>query len=264
MRIAIVDAFTGEPFRGNPAATVLLPAYPDDARMQAIASEMNLPETAFAVPLAPNRLALRWFTPTREVPLCGHATLAMAHDLRETGRIDAAQPIVFETLSGELVVRAEGPDLVMDFPATFPQADGQETLIRAIVGDRPHEYLGSVPMNATVVLKHEAEVAGFAPDMAQIARVRAAGLCITAPADPGRDYDFAVRFFAPQSGIPEDPVTGSAYCTLTPYWAARLGRKTLRARQLSARGGEIVVTDAGERVLIRGRAVTTLRGEIIA
>jgi PhzF family phenazine biosynthesis protein len=264
VQIAIVDAFTRQPFAGNPAATALLPAFPADARLQAIAREMNLSETAFAVALAPNRYRLRWFTPAREVPLCGHATLAMAHYLRELGSADVARPIVFDTLSGALTVSTEDDALVMDFPATFPQPDGQEALIAAIVGDRPHEYLGSAPMNATVVLEREAEVADFVPDLARIAAVRAAGLTISAPADPDRDYDFVARFFAPQSGIAEDPVTGSAYCTLASYWSKRLGRKTLRARQLSARGGEVGVTDAGERVLLRGHAVTALRGEILA
>jgi len=264
MLIAIVDAFTREAFRGNPAATVRLPAFPDDARLQAIAHEMNLSETAYAVPLAPNRYRLRWFTPTREVPMCGHATLAMAHTLQDMGDVDPQHPLVFETLSGELIIHFEDDELVMDFPATFPTPDGQAELVRTIVRDRPHEYLGSAPMNSTVVLSSQREVAQFMPNLALIATLSTAGLCITAPADPGRDYDFVARFFAPQSGIDEDPVTGSAYCTLAPYWAKRLGRLTLRARQLSARGGELTVSHAGERVLLRGRAITTLRGHIVA
>jgi PhzF family phenazine biosynthesis protein len=264
MLITVVDAFTREPFRGNPAATVRLSAFPDDARMQAIAREMNLSETAFAVPLAPNRFRLRWFTPTREVPMCGHATLAMAHSLHDMGDVDPAQPLVFETLSGELTVRLDGGDLEMDFPAMFPVPDGQAAVVRTILGDRPHEYLGCVPMNATVVLNSQREVARFMPDLPLIATLTAAGFCITAPADPGRDYDFVARFFAPQSGIDEDPVTGSAYCTLAPYWAKRLDRLTLRARQLSARGGELTVFHAGDRVLLWGQAVTTMRGHIVA
>lgn len=263
MHIAIVDAFTAAPFRGNPAATVQLPAFPGDARMQTIACEMNLSETAFAVPLAANRFHLRWFTPTTEVPLCGHATLAMAHYLRDGSYLDPALPLVFETLSGELMVHFEDEDIVMDFPTSYPQADGQASLVREIVADAAHLYLGSVPMNATVVLNMESDVAGFIPDLARIAQIKAACLVITAPADPGREYDFVARVFGPQSGIPEDPVTGSAYCTLTPYWAQRLGKKTLRARQLSARGGDLTVTHAGSRVLIRGRAVITLRGQIV-
>jgi len=263
MQIAIVDAFTAEPFRGNPAATVTLASFPDDARMQAIAREMNLSETAFAVPLAPSRFHLRWFTPTTEVPLCGHATLAMAHYLRDIGAADPARPLSFETLSGELVIRYEGDDIVMDFPASAPKPDGQDALIAEIVGKRPHRYLGSVPMNATAVLESEAEVANFMPDLPRIAQVKAACLVITAAADTGRGYDFVARVFGPQSGIPEDPVTGSAYCTLAPYWAERLGKFTLRARQLSARGGDLAVTHAGARVLLRGRAVITLRGNIV-
>jgi PhzF family phenazine biosynthesis protein len=264
MQITIVDAFTSEPFRGNPAATVTLPAFPDDTRMQTIAREMNLSETAFAVPLGPNRFHLRWFTPTTEVPLCGHATLAMAHYLRDIGSVDPARPLTFSTRSGDLIVRYEGEDMVMDFPASQPVADGQDTLISQIVGGRPHTYLGSVPMNATVVLNTETEVASFAPDLPQIAQVKAACLVITAVADAGRDYDFVARVFGPQSGIPEDPVTGSAYCTLAPYWAQRLGKKALRARQLSARGGDLTVIPVGDRVHLRGRAVVTLRGQIVA
>lgn len=264
MQITVVDAFTAVPFRGNSAATVHLPAYPEDARLQSIAREMNLSETAFAVPLAANRFRLRWFTPTREVPMCGHATLAMAHSLREAGDVDPALPVVFVTLSGELTIRYPGPDIEMDFPATFPVPDDQAALVRTILGDRLHEYLGSVPMNATAVLNSQREVAEFVPDLPAIARLRTAGLCITAPADAGSGADIVARFFGPQSGIDEDPVTGSAYCTLAPFWAKRLGRPTLRARQLSARGGELTVTDAGARVLLRGQAVTTLRGQIVA
>jgi len=263
MLIAIVDAFTSEPFRGNQAATVRVPSFPDDSRMQLIAREMNLSETAFAVPVAPNRYRLRWFTPTREVPLCGHATLAMAHYLRETGDIDPAQPLTFDTLSGALVIRFDGEGIVMDFPANTPAPDDQGDLIREICGASPYDYLGSVPMNATVLLPSQKEVANFVPDLERIARLRNTCLVISAPADTGRDYDFVVRVFGPQSGIPEDPVTGSAFCTLGPYWARRLDRLTLRARQLSPRGGDITVTHAGDRVWIRGNAVTTLRGNLV-
>lgn len=263
MQITVVDAFTATPFRGNPAATALVPSFPEDERMQVIAREMNLSETAFAVSLATNRFHLRWFTPTREVPMCGHATLAMAHALRELGAADPAQPVVFVTLSGELTVRYEADELIMDFPATLPQPDGQEDLVCAILGDRPHDYLGSVPMNSTAVLRTEREVADFIPDLKRIAQLPSACFCITAPADPGQDIDIVARVFGPQSGIDEDPVTGSAYCTLAPYWAERLGKKTLRARQLSARGGEVTATHAGSRVLLRGRAVTTMRGTLV-
>lgn len=264
LSFATLDVFTARRFTGNPLAVVFDADALDDARMQAIAREMNLSETAFAVPLAPNRFHLRWFTPTTEVPLCGHATLAMAHYLRDRGDADPARPLTFETLSGELIICYEDEDIVMDFPASAPMPDGQDELIREIMNGHPHRYLGSAPMNATVVLDREAEVARFVPDLPRIAQVKAACLVITAPADPGRDYDFVARVFGPQSGIPEDPVTGSAYCTLAPYWARRLDRKSLRARQLSARGGELTVTDAGERVLLRGRAIITLRGEILA
>lgn len=263
MQITVVDAFTSEPFRGNPAATALLPAYPDDARLQLIAREMNLSETAFAVRQSAHRFRLRWFTPTREVPMCGHATLAMAHALRESGDTDPSQPLVFETLSGELAIRFEDNELEMDFPVIVPVVDDQADTVRRLLGDRPHDYLGSAPMNTTAVLHTQREVAEFAPDLPAIARLRSSGFCITAPADPGSGADFVARFFAPQSGIDEDPVTGSAYCTLAPYWAKRLGRPVLRARQLSARGGDLTVVHAGQRVLLRGRAVTVLRGQLV-
>jgi len=263
MLIAIVDAFTSEPFRGNPAATVRLPAFPDDARMQLIAREMNLSETAFAVPVESNRFNLRWFTPTREVPLCGHATLAMAHYLRESGDIDPGHPVTFDTLSGPLIVRYDESGVIMDFPAYAPVPDDQEKLIQDIFGHSPHEYLGSVPLNAAVILPGQKDVTGFVPDLERIARLKNTCLVISAPADPGRDYDFVLRVFGPQSGVPEDPVTGSAFCTIGPYWARRLNRLTLRARQLSPRGGEVTVTHAGDRVWIRGSAITTLRGNLI-
>ena len=264
MQITVVDAFTPEPFRGNPAATALVPAFPDDARMQRIAREMNLSETAFALPIAPNRFHLRWFTPTREVPMCGHATLAMAHALRELAAVDPSQPVVFATLSGELIVRYEANEIVMDFPATFPQPDGQDERVRAMLGERLHAYLGSVPMNSTAVLRTQRDVAEFIPDLKQITQLPSACFVITAPADPGQEIDIVARVFGPQSGIDEDPVTGSAYCTLAPYWAKRLGKKILRARQLSARGGELGITHDGERVLLRGHAITILRGQIVA
>jgi len=262
MLISIVDAFTAVPFQGNPAATVRLSAFPDDMRMQVIAREMNLSETAFAVPVGPQRFRLRWFTPSREVPLCGHATLAMAHTLREMGEVTTDQSLVFETLSGDLEVRFEGDDIILNFPAADPLPDAWSELIAKIV-QQPHVYLGSTPMSSTVVLENQSQVSNFQPDLTLIQKLPAAGLCITAPADAARAYDFVNRFFAPQSGIPEDPVTGSAFCILAPYWSRRLGRPTLRARQLSARGGELSITHVGKRVLLRGQAVTTLRGNIV-
>jgi len=263
MQITIVDAFTDTPFRGNPAATAIVPVFPADARMQLIAREMNHSETAFAVKLANNRFHLRWFTPTREVPMCGHATLAMAHALREHHAVDTTQPLVFVTLSGELIVHFRDDSLVMDFPATLPPPDGQDALVREILGDRLHAYLGSVPMNSTAVLRTQQDVADFVPDLEKISQLPSACFCITAQADPGQDADIVARVFGPQSGIDEDPVTGSAYCTLAPYWAQHLGKVTMRARQLSARGGELVVTHAGDRVLLQGHAVSTLVGRIV-
>ncbi len=266
--IAIVDAFTDQPFRGNPAATVLLDQFLDPKRMQQIAAEMNLSETAFAVWRSPNCFDLRWFTPTQEVPLCGHATLAMAHDLRELGAVVVHQPVTFQTLSGDLVVTYDEEGIIMDFPACTPVACAAETLthLSRWLGDQLRDQfwqcVGVANQYVTVVLATEKDVLTFQPDLDRIVQLEGIGLIITAIADPHQPYDFVSRFFAPKAGIPEDPVTGSAHCILTPYWAKQLGKTSLRARQCSTRSGDLVVHWQSDRnrVLLQGKAITVLRG----
>jgi predicted PhzF superfamily epimerase YddE/YHI9 len=264
-----VDAFTGTPFAGNPAAVVMLPDWPADPMLQLMAAEHNLSETAFVV----RRDAwyeLRWFTPTVEVDLCGHATLAAAYVLfRHAGH--PGTTVQFRSQSGPLGVERAGELLVLDFPSR-PAAPcpAPEALVRGL-GWEPVEVLKA--RDYLAVFADEAEVRALNPDMRSLAGLECTGVIATAPgasaALPGRaaagspgSVDFVSRFFAPQCGIPEDPVTGSAHCTLVPYWAARLGKRKLAARQVSARGGELWCEDAGTRVKIGGRAVTYLLGEV--
>lgn len=264
MRIHVVDAFTDRPFAGNPAAVCVLSEEGADAGwMQRIAMEMNLSETAFPRPLGDDPDAdfeLRWFTPRVEVALCGHATLASAHVLYETGAVPAGRPIRFRTLrSGVLTVSRDGGLLAMDFPACPPD--------KIEAPDGLAEALGAVPAwtgrnaqtDILVLLDDPAEVRSLAPDLSALAAVDARGVCVTA-ADTS--YDFVSRFFGPAVGVPEDPVTGSAHCMLAPFWAERLGRTELRAHQASARGGDVGVTLNGDRVVLRGAAVTVIEGEL--
>ena len=264
LAIAIIDAFTNQPFRGNPAATVLVERFPEDSLMQQIAAEMNLSETAFVQPLSNNYFHLRWFTPKQEVPLCGHATLAIAHYLRELAAINPEIPLIFSTLSGDLTISFEDHLIVMDFPAAFyqPCSERSQKILANMLHDLPYTALGQSEDYITVVLESEAAVQNFQPQHDLIAQLDGFGFIITAIADSEHPYDFVSRFFAPTAGIPEDPVTGSAHCSLTPYWAKRLGKSDLLAKQLSARTGKLQVSDRGTRVLIKGEAVTFLRGQI--
>jgi PhzF family phenazine biosynthesis protein len=268
LTIAIIDAFTNQTFRGNPAATILVEQFPEDAQMQQIAAEMNLSETAFVRPLDQidhkNHFQLRWFTPKQEVPLCGHATLAIAHYLRELSAIDLNTPLIFSTLSGDLTISFEDQLIVMDFPATFYKTCSarSQQLLAEMFCDRNHEILGQAEDYLTVLLESESAIQNFQPQYERIAELDGFGLIITAIADPDQPYDFVSRFFAPKAGIQEDPVTGSAHCSLTPYWAKRLDKSDLRAKQLSARTGDLIVCDRGARVLLKGEAVTFLRGKI--
>jgi len=253
-----IDAFTDRVFGGNPAGVVPLSAWPDDALLQKIAFENGLSETAFFVRTAPDRFHLRWFTPLVEVDLCGHATLAAARVLfGELGQ--PGERIVFDSKSGPLTVtrRADGR-LELDFPIrpAAPAAPDAE-LIRGL-GTAPAEIARSA--NAWFcVYARVADVRVLRPDHALLATLTPGRIIVTAPGD---DCDFVSRFFAYDAGIPEDPVTGSAHCTLVPYWAARLGRTVLHARQVSARGGELWCELAGDRVKIAGHATLYLRGEI--
>jgi PhzF family phenazine biosynthesis protein len=250
-----VDAFTDRLFAGNPAAVVLLEEWLPDATLQSIAAENNLSETAYVVPNG-DVFGLRWFTPTVEVDLCGHATLASAFVLFEQG-IVTTPGIVFESRSGPLKVELRGALLAMDFPSRPPHPSAlTETIVRAI-GIEPREVLAS--RDLLVVLNRQEEVERLRPNMAAIAEIDTFAVIVTAP---GTDCDFVSRFFAPKQGVPEDPVTGSAHSTLIPYWSKRLGKTTLHARQLSRRSGELFCEHRGDRVTIAGKAVLYLKGEI--
>lgn len=251
-----VDAFASRVFAGNPAAVVPLEQWLPDATLQAIAAENNLSETAFLVG-ADGRYRIRWMTPASEVDLCGHATLASAwvvFNVLEPGR----REVTFASNSGALSVSAEGEGLALDFPSRPAEpAPGAIEAVGAALGRRPSLVLAS--RDYLAVFDAEEDVLALAPDMA---RVEALDLMAVIATAPGSDCDFVSRFFAPQVGVPEDPVTGSAHCTLVPYWAARLGRATLFARQLSRRGGELWCEDHGDRVSIAGRAALYLSGTI--
>jgi PhzF family phenazine biosynthesis protein len=260
MRIPLyqVDAFTTRLFGGNPAAVCLLSEWLPDATMQAIAAENNLAETAFFVPQGDGYL-LRWFTPTVEVELCGHATLASGYVVT---RILAPErrSVTFDTLkAGPLEVTRERDLLAMDFPAWPPEEKPADPRVLAALGARPIESF--VARGRTLAVYDRAEeVAALRPDFAAMRRVVGADAIATAP---GRDgVDFVSRYFAPNYGVDEDPVTGSAHCVLTPYWAARLGKEQMTARQISARGGELTCTLRGDRVTIAGHAVLYLEGAI--
>jgi len=250
-----VDAFTGERFRGNPAAVMPLDEWLEDERLQAIAAENNLSETAFLLPGEGVR-DLRWFTPTSEVALCGHATLASAWVVFHRLTPDL-QKIEFETQSGRLTVERRDDLLVMDFPSRpAGPAEPPRALVEGL-GREPVDVLGG-SRDYLVVYEEEAHVKKLKPDFARLRGLDRLGVIVTAP---GTSCDFVSRFFAPGVGVPEDPVTGSAHCTLTPYWTERLGRDDeLVARQVSARGGELVCRQLGDRVSIGGDAVLYLEG----
>jgi PhzF family phenazine biosynthesis protein len=250
-----IDAFTDRLFAGNPAAVVLLDEWLPDETLKAIAAENNLPETAFVIAHA-EVMPLRWFTPSVEVDLCGHATLATAHVLFEN-LFPSAQRLTFSTRSGNLAVTREGELLSLDFPARRGKRVEVSAAMVEALGARPSEAYLSRDLLA--VFDSESEIREFKPDFAHIAALDAFALIITAPGD---NVDYVYRFFAPRNGIPEDPVTGSANCTLVPYWAERLGKPDLVAKQLSARGGDLRCTLRDDRVLIAGRTVEYLRGEI--
>ncbi len=250
-----IDAFTSGLFHGNPAAVCPLDRWLPDETLEAIAAENNLSETAFFVDEG-GRYRLRWFTPLVEVDLCGHATLATAYLILHRLRPDLNQ-VAFDTRSGELVVERDGQRLKMDFPARPPAACTPDPRLVNALGRTPEAVLGA--RDYLVVYASEEDVLALAPDMGLLAQVDRFAVIVTAP---GRDCDFVSRFFAPSKGVPEDPVTGSAHCTLVPYWAARLGRPVLRARQVSRRGGELWCEDRGNRVTMAGEAVLYLEGLI--
>ncbi|MEU7448759.1 Trans-2,3-dihydro-3-hydroxyanthranilate isomerase [Streptomyces sp. ADI98-12] len=271
MRLRIIDAFTDRPFAGNPAGVVLLDAFPEDARLQLIAAEVNLSETAFAHPLPPGGeadWALRWFTPRCEVDLCGHATLATAHALTADGRARAdGVPLRFATRSGVLTAAPNGGGHTLDLP-TAPLTE--EELPAGLA-----EALGTVPLSVhdtgphcgdlLLELPGEKAVRELAPDHRGLVRHSRRGVVVTARADdPAEGYDFVSRGFFPRVGIDEDPVTGSAHTALAPFWSARLGRDRLTGLQGGARTGIVRTELRGDRTLLTGDAVTVFDGAILA
>jgi len=258
MRVPIyqIDAFTGRLFGGNPAAVCVLDRWPEDSVLQSVAAENNLSETAFLVG-GNGRYRLRWFTPKVEVDLCGHATLASAYVVfREIE--PALREVVFDSRSGELRVSREDEFLTLDFPASHGQTSDCPNLLAQGLGRNPLEVLrGALYLCA---FADEEDIRSLQPDFSALAKLDTLGVVVTAP---GREVDFVSRVFAPRVGIPEDPVTGSAHCLLTTYWAARTGKTRFTARQVSSRGGELACELRGERVLISGRAVKYLQGEIL-
>lgn len=271
LRYFVVDAFTSRPFGGNPAAVVPLEAWLDDALLQQIAAEMNLSETAFFVhePRDRDGFHLRWMTPTTEVDLCGHATLASAFALMQHVE-PVRRDVHFWTRSGTLDVRRDGDEFALDLPARIATRVEDRALVAAAgdaLGAAPHELWSA--KNLMAVYDDATVVRALAPDFRKVLALPTEGVIVTAPGT-GEDVDFVSRYFTPQHGIDEDPVTGSAHCTLGPYWAARLGRPALTARQISRRGGELTVAvvpaaAAGPtaRVRLGGRAVLVARGELL-
>ncbi|GMU35713.1 MAG: oxidoreductase [Planctomycetia bacterium] len=258
LRFFQVDAFASRLFAGNPAGVVPLDAWLTDDTLQNIAMESNLAETAFIVPEAAGQsdFHLRWFTPAVEMDLCGHATLATAHVLKtELGF--TADRIRFRSKSGVLTVTTEEDRLVLDFPSRSGEPIDVFSELTAALGARPISAIRSRDLMA--VFETAEQVRALVPDMVRVAALDAFAVIVTAP---GSDCDFVSRFFAPKAGVPEDPVTGSAHCTLIPYWAQRLGKREMLARQISARGGELHCRAAGDRVHIGGQCVTYLQGII--
>ncbi len=259
LKLYQVDAFASDVFRGNPAAVVPLDAWLPDATLQNIALENNLSETAFFVPTDAG-YHLRWFTPTHEVPLCGHATLASAYVIFEHLQPESSQ-VRFASLSGPLGVqkRADG-FMVLDFPRIDPQPCNAPDALLAGLGKAPQAVLKTAgDTNYYAIFESEAEIATLQPTLGQFEALDPYGVVITAPGDTA---DFVSRYFVPWAGIPEDPVTGSIHCALTPYWAVQLGKTNFAAKQLSQRGGELHCELQGDRVLIAGRAVQYMEGTI--
>lgn len=260
MRLLQIDAFTDQPFRGNPAAVCFLDRERDAAWMQNVGAEMNLSETAFLLPRS-DGWSLRWFTPAAEVDLCGHATLASAHALFSEGILPKSETARFHTRSGLLTATRDGEWIELNFPATpDARADAPAGLLESL-GLKKTSYVGRNKFDYLIELESEDAVRSVRPDYARLRGVQARGVIVTSRAKNG-GYDFVSRFFAPAVGVNEDPVTGSAHCCLTPFWAARLGKNEMLAYQASPRGGVMRVRLDGDRVRLGGRAVTVLRGEL--
>ena len=258
--ILTVDAFTDEPFRGNPAAVCVLDPPIPEARMQLIAREMNLAETAFLHRID-GGWSLRWLTPTVEVDLCGHATLASAHVLWTAGHLPADATARFQTRSGWLTADRRDGWIELDFPTTPPVAETAPAELVEALGVGATD-VGRTRFDWFVEVADASVIRSMAPDMHRLRGVKSRGIIVTAASDDPR-FDFVSRFFAPASGVDEDPVTGSAHCALAPYWAAKLGRRELTGWQASARGGLVRVVHAADRTKLLGKAVTVLRGELL-
>lgn len=259
-KIVQVDAFTGTPFAGNPAAVCILERAASEEWMQNVALEMNLAETAFLFP-ENGEYQLRWFTPVAEVALCGHATLASAHVLWQSGHLAEGKQARFQTLSGLLTADREGEWIKLDFPAKFSKPCEPPAGLFESLGITKAAFMGRNQFDFMVELESEDAVRALNPDMSGLGRVDARGVIVTSRSNHG-EYDFVSRFFAPAIGVPEDPVTGSAHCALAPYWAEKLGKKALVGYQASSRGGVVKVAVRGDRVWLYGQAVTMLTGEL--
>ncbi len=255
-----VDAFTNQPFGGNPAAVCWLNEAADPKWMQSVAAEMNLSETAF-VRQRDDGLELRWFTPTVEVDLCGHATLATAHVLWSSNLAAQRVPICFQTRSGVLTCTQDGEFIELDFPATAAAAVEIPAELSNALGAVPN-YLGKSCFDYLAVFDSAKTVRSLRPDFRKLEKLPVRGVIATSIADDGQ-FDFVTRFFAPAVGVDEDPVCGSAHCCLTPYWSTRLNKSHLMANQVSARGGVLRLTLKGDRVILGGQAVTIWRGELL-
>jgi PhzF family phenazine biosynthesis protein len=259
IRIVQVDAFTNRPFAGNPAAVCVLPASPPDEWMRDVAREMNLSETAFLTP-ADQGYSLRWFTPSVEVDLCGHATIASAHVLWEDGHLAPDTQARFHTRSGLLLADKRGEWIELDFPATHTEpAEAPPGLLEALGTEA--QFVGKNKFDYLVRVASETGLRELKPDFTMLRTIPVRGVIVTAQSE-GPEFDFVSRFFAPGSGIDEDPVTGSSHCALGPYWSKQLGKTELIAYQASPRGGVVRVTVNGRRVILGGQAVTVLRGEL--
>ena len=254
-----VDAFTNRPFAGNPAAVCLLSSPRDDAWMLNVAREMNLSETAFVLKQS-DGFSLRWFTPAVEVKLCGHATLASAHVLYETGVVKPGEEIRFHTASDLLTATMRDDWIELDFPAKRLETGAAPPELLSALGVKPH-YVAQNEGRYLIQVESEENVRGLKPDFARLKSLPGRCVIVTSRSDSA-DYDFVSRYFAPWIGIEEDPVTGSAHCYLATFWSAQLGKNGFTARQLSARGGVLRVRLDGKRVRLSGQAVTVLRGEL--
>jgi PhzF family phenazine biosynthesis protein len=258
--IVQVDAFTDTPFAGNPAAVCILPEIRDEQWMQNVAREMNLSETAFLL-RQHDGFTLRWFTPAAEVDLCGHATLASAHVLWESGHLELHEQARFHTRSGLLSAERKGAWIELNFPSTPEEpAEAPPGLLEAL--GVTATYIGKSRFDYLIEVASEDTVRNISPNFSLLAQVPVRGVIVT-NRSTSPNYDFVSRFFAPQVGVNEDPVTGSAHCTLAPYWSKKLGKDEMVGYQASARGGVVRVRVSGDRVYLGGQAVTVLRGELV-